>query len=260
MVSFTSLYSGSRKNASLISSDHANILIDCGGSLKSLNDHLNRLGKDISGITHIFITHSHSDHIAALKAIIKKYNIKIYASLGTHEEIYDMGINMHKENRVVLYPDTWYDLGRFSVCAFITPHDTSEPFGYNFEIDEKKITVATDIGFIFEGFENKITAEDLLFFESNHDVEMLKRCNRPMHIINRILGKKGHLCNCASAEFTAKLAKRGLKRLMLGHLSNDANTSDLALETTRNYFLNNSITETEIYLASRDGLSETIFL
>ena len=260
MVSFTSLYSGSRKNASLISSENSDILIDCGGSLKSLNDQLNRLGKDISEITHIFITHSHSDHIAALKTIINKHDIKIYASLGTHEEIFDMGINMHKENRVVLYPDTWYDLGTFSVCAFITPHDTSEPFGYNFEIEGKKITLATDIGFIFDGFENKITAKDLLFFESNHDVEMLKKCNRPIHIINRILGKKGHLCNCASAEFTARLAKHGLKRLMLGHLSNDANTADLALETTRKCFIDNNLTETEIYLASRDGLSETIFL
>lgn len=260
MVSFTSLYSGSSKNSVLITSDNSNILIDCGGSFKALNAQLNLLNKTITDITHIFITHSHQDHISALKTIINKHNVRIYASLGTHEEIFDMGIDIHKENRILLYPDTWYDLGEFKVNAFIIPHDTKEPFGYNFIIEDKKITIATDIGFIFDGLENKIIAEDLLYFESNHDVEMLKNCNRPLHIINRILGKKGHLCNCISAEFTAKIAKRGLKRLMLAHLSNDANSSDLALKTTMDCLKSNNLNQTEVYLAKRDELSETLFL
>lgn len=260
MVSFTSLYSGSSKNASLISGGNVNILIDCGGSMKALNTQLNLIGKSIADITHIFITHSHNDHISALKTLLNNYDIKIYSSLGTHEEIFDMGINMRKENRVVLYPDTCYDLGDFTVSAFVTPHDTAEPFGYNFEIENKKISIATDIGFIFDGFEDKIIAEDLLFFESNHDVDMLKSCNRPLYLVNRILGKKGHLCNRISAEFTARLAKRGLKRLMLGHLSNDANTPALAYETTKKHFEENNISDIELYVAQRDELSETLIL
>ena len=263
MVSFTSLYSGSDKNASLISTDNHNILIDCGGTVKSLNTQLSLLGKSLSDITHIFITHSHSDHTSALKVLLKNYDIKIFASLGTHEEIFDSGIDMHKENRIVLYPDTKYDLDGFIVSSFVIPHDTSEPFGYNFEIEDKKITFATDIGYIFEGLENKIIAKDLLFFESNHDIDMLKNCNRPPHLVNRILGKKGHLCNCVSAEFTSKLVKKGLKRLMLGHLSNDANTVELAYETTKNCLINNNIIpdkDIEFYIAKRNEISKTIIL
>ena len=71
MVSFTSLFSGSSKNASLISADNLNILVDCGGSMKAINDKLKTINKSISDITHIFITHSHTDHISALATILK---------------------------------------------------------------------------------------------------------------------------------------------------------------------------------------------
>ena len=263
MVTFTSLFSGSRKNAALLTSDDAKILIDCGGNLKAINSCLETLGYSLSDITHIFITHSHNDHTAALKHILNKYDIKVYSSLGTHEEIYDSGIDMSKENRIVLYPDTRYTLGSFEVSAFNIPHDTQEPFGYNFRIEGKTFTYATDIGYIYDGLENKIEGKDLLFFESNHDIEMLKRSGRPPYLINRILGKKGHLCNDVSAGFTANLVKNGLKRLMLGHLSNDANTVALAYETTCNCFSScglNPTEDIEIYVAERDKISTTIVL
>ena len=262
MISFTSLFSGSSKNASLISCDNQRIVVGCGGSFKALKKQLESFGTSPEEITAVFITHSHTDHISALSGILKlNPDIRIYSSFGTHEELFDMGIKMHKENRIILDPDEEYNLGDFAVNPFMIPHDTKEPFGYNFYIDGKWMTVATDIGYVYDGLENKIKSNEFILLESNHDINMLKCCGRPYSIINRILGKKGHLCNEASAAFSTSLAKRGLKRIMLGHLSKDANTTDLAYRTSFEHLSNEGIIPGKdilLKIAPRDELSETV--
>lgn len=264
MVSFTALYSGSRKNCCLITSEKTKILLDCGGSLKNIKDGLNALHTDLNEISAVFITHSHTDHIKALPLLLKaKPDIKVYASFGTHEELCDMGIDMHKESRILLDPDIRYSLGEMDIEAFCVPHDTKEPFGFNFYMEDKIISAATDIGYIYEGFFYKTKSSDLLYFESNHDIEMLKNCNRPLSLISRIMGKKGHLSNESSAEFTLSKVRNGLKRIMLAHLSRDANTPELAYKTTQNILENNGFKlnkDFELYVAPGNELSKTIFL
>jgi phosphoribosyl 1,2-cyclic phosphodiesterase len=68
--------------------------------------------------------------------------------------------------------------------------------------------------------------------ESNHDIEMLKNGIYPFHLKQRILSNKGHLSNSACATELAALVKGGTLRLMLGHLSEENNTPNLALSTS----------------------------
>lgn len=261
MVNFVSLFSGSSKNASVFKYKTTSILIDCGGSLKQIKTGLDEIGMPIEDIKGLFITHSHIDHINALPMLIKYTDIPVYASYGTHEEIFDKGINMAKDRRIIIPDMQEFSIDDIDVCAFKTPHDTKGSMGFNFFFGNKTATYATDIGCIEDDFMEKITGRDFLFFESNHDVQMLKNCYRPEHVKQRILGNKGHLSNEVSAEFSSELALMGLKRLMLAHLSGEANTPELAYDITNKKISEKGIkTGKDILLnvASRDSRSDII--
>lgn len=261
MVKFISLYSGSDKNSSVFSYRNTNIMIDCGGSFKQLCAQLDKVDMKITDIDGIFLTHSHSDHIKALPMIIKNTNIPIYASYGTHEEIFDMGTNMPKDNRIVIYDNMPFELNNVMIESFKTPHDTKHSIGFNLNFNGKTATYATDVGCITEELATNFKGNDFIFLESNHDVEMLKSSQRPYNIKQRILGNKGHLSNEVSAEFSLSLAKQGLKRIMLGHLSGEANTPELAYRVTEKSYISNDIKPNKdiiLKVAPRGELSDMV--
>ncbi len=256
---FTSLYSGSDKNCLVLSYGKTNLMIDCGGSLKAIRQRLDTIG--ISQISALLITHEHTDHISALKTLIHQTDIRIYASYGTHKAIFKSGVDMEAQRRIIVDANTVFDIGEIGVSPFSTPHDAAESFGYNFFCGEKTASVATDLGHILPNFEKTVLGRDFLFLESNHDIELLHQTNRPYPLKKRILGEKGHLCNQVSADFASSLAKDGLKRLMLGHLSGDANTPSLAYHTAAETLEKQGIKVREDILlgvAMRGTVSETV--
>jgi len=261
MVKFISLFSGSSRNSSVFMYKKTPILIDCGGSMKQIKNGVEEMGLYLDDIKGLFITHSHIDHINALPMLIKYTDIPVYASYGTHEEIFDKGINMAKDRRIIIPDIQTFSVDDIDVSSFKTPHDTNGSIGFNFFFGNKSASYATDIGCIESDFKEKIKGKDLLFFESNHDVEMLKNSYRPAHIKQRILGNKGHLSNEVSAEFSTGLAYAGLKRLMLAHLSGEANTPELAYSVTETALIRKGIKpgkDIELYVASRDRKSNLI--
>lgn len=81
--------------------------------------------------------------------------------------------------------------------------------------------------------ENAVTGADLVLLESNHDPDLLKQNpHYPQRLKTRILGKKGHLSNASGAGAAVKLAQTGTRHLLLGHLSSENNTPELAYRTT----------------------------
>ena len=69
------------------------------------------------------------------------------------------------------------------------------------------------------------------------------------------------MCNQISADFASGLALKGLKRLMLGHLSGDANNPPLAYRTAAETLERRGIKVREDILlgvAMRGTLSETV--
>ena len=62
---------------------------------------------------------------------------------------------------------------------------------------------------------------------------MLMNTKRPMYLKNRILSDYGHLSNLDSAHLIARLIGNQTKEIVLAHLSREANTPELALETYR---------------------------
>ena len=83
MFNFTSLYSGSTGNCLLIQSDETKILVDAGVSQRKIMTALASFDLTLNDIDAILVTHEHSDHIASVGSISKKYNIPVYVNIET---------------------------------------------------------------------------------------------------------------------------------------------------------------------------------
>ena len=82
-MKFCSLFSGSTGNSLFIQGRETKILVDSGVSAKKITEALNSIDEDISQINAILVTHEHIDHIRSIGTMAKKYNIPIYANVGT---------------------------------------------------------------------------------------------------------------------------------------------------------------------------------
>jgi phosphoribosyl 1,2-cyclic phosphodiesterase len=71
-----------------------------------------------------------------------------------------------------------------------------------------------------------------LFIEANHDEKLLQLdTRRPWATKQRIMSRHGHLSNAAAATVLAEMLGGNLRRVVLGHLSRDCNSPDLAAQT-----------------------------
>ena len=94
----------------------------------------------------------------------------------------------------------------------------------------------TDTGYIPELSLDYMNNADYYIIESNHDVNMQLDSNRPAQLINRILSDEGHLSNVDSASYMASLVGQRTKQIFLAHISQDANTPEIALSTYKKIF------------------------
>ena len=69
--------------------------------------------------------------------------------------------------------------------------------------------------------------------ESNHDPDMLRAGPYPWYLKRRILSERGHLSNDDCAALACRLAESGTRQIILGHLSRENNTEEIALSKMR---------------------------
>ena len=93
-------------------------------------------------------------------------------------------------------------------------------------------------------FEN-IKDCDVLLLEANHDLNMLNSGAYPYELKRRISGKQGHLSNETCGKVLALIADK-VRSVMLGHLSKENNTEELALLTITEILKNEGITSKDI--------------
>ena len=70
-----SIASGSSGNCIYVGSDNTHVIIDAGISGKRIEEGLNRLGLSTPDLSGILITHEHSDHIASIGVLARKYGL-----------------------------------------------------------------------------------------------------------------------------------------------------------------------------------------
>ncbi|MBN1776728.1 MAG: MBL fold metallo-hydrolase [Clostridiales bacterium] len=230
-MQFCTLFSGSSGNCAYLSTERGAVLIDCGMSGKQTLEALMRAKLDIPSIHALLITHEHSDHTKGAGVISRRLNIPVYATEGTWEGMHRGIGELPRHNRMTIRADESFFLDDIEAVPFHIPHDANEPTGFRFYTGRHSVAVATDLGHFSKFVFQAIESADIVLLESNHDPEMLKNNPRyPQRLKTRILGRKGHLSNGAGAQAAVQLLQSGTKHLLLGHLSEENNTPDIAYQ------------------------------
>ena len=259
MFQFCSLYSGSSGNCSIVQSDNTKILIDCGESAKKITEALNLINIDPSSIDGILITHEHSDHVKGLGVFSKKFNIPVFANIETWNAIENQKEKISNDN-INYFSFEKFKIGDIEINPFPIPHDAVNPCGFNLIYDNKKISIATDIGHITKEIINHLENSSFLLLEANYEPEILKYSPYPYLLKERIKGPNGHLSNSDAGKTISYLTNYGLKNVMLGHLSKENNFPELAYKTVVEELMEKNITEDTIKLsiANRYSVSPII--
>ena len=220
---FDIIASGSKGNATLVKHKDTLILIDLGITLTRLNEALASLNLSLKDIDAAIFTHEHSDHLNGLKSISPK---KMYALNGTLPSSLSNVVNIYEP----------FNIKDIKITPFPVSHDAKNPCGYILESNEEKLVYMTDTGIFLEETLSYIKNPTYLIIESNHDIQMEMRTNRSFQLKHRILSELGHLCNEDSAFASIEILGDKTKEIILAHLSEEANTPEVALEAYRKVF------------------------
>ncbi|MCH5171417.1 MAG: MBL fold metallo-hydrolase [Erysipelotrichales bacterium] len=213
------LASGSKGNSAVFQTNSGRLLqIDMGVTLKYEKEQLSKYSLRFEDIEALLITHEHTDHIKGASFFNREL---IYCAKGTYD--------VPEENVLNIYES--YDIAGFKVTVLATSHDATNPIGFVLEADNEKLVYMTDTGYISERNLQYMKNPDYICIESNHNVKMLFETNRPAQLIMRIIGDNGHLSNEDSAMYMSEIIGDNTKELVLMHLSEEANTHELALST-----------------------------
>ncbi len=260
MFNFCSLYSGSSGNCLFIETENTKLLIDAGVSLKKIEEGLDKVNVEPSSLNGILVTHEHSDHIKSLGNLSKKFDIPVFANQKTFdampkqvEKISDKNIHKFNVNEKFCINDI--EINPFSIY-----HDAADPCGFNFFSQNKKISIATDIGHMDKAILEKLENSVFLLLEANYDPEVLKYTKYPFVLKQRIAGPNGHLPNEMAGKVINYLSNSGLKTAMLGHLSKESNFPALAYQTVIDELISNNtdISKFNLSVASRDQVGDII--
>ncbi|MBP3320595.1 MAG: MBL fold metallo-hydrolase [Clostridia bacterium] len=239
-IKFYNVFSGSSGNCTYIEFESGEgILIDAGKSAKQIELFLSRNNININNLKYIFVTHEHTDHVSALKVLLKKYDIKVCASYGTLACLKDKDIINNNIKLQEVCAKKEYDIGFASIKPFDLPHDCEEGLGYVItDSSNKKMAICTDLGYISDEIKNNLKSCEAVIIESNHDVKMLENGPYPYSTKRRILSNLGHLSNETCSAILPFLIEHGTKNIVLSHLSSHNNLPELALESALNALIN----------------------
>ena len=254
MFNFCSLYSGSSGNSLFVESENTKLLVDAGVSSKKIETALTNLEIDPSSINGILITHEHSDHVQGLGTFAKKFNLPVYVNQKTLDAMPNQKDKISEKNIKIIKNEEKFEIGDLKIKPFSIPHDAANPCGFNIIHDNKKISIATDIGHMTNGIIKNLEDSIFIMLEANYDPEVLKFSKYPYILKSRIAGPTGHLPNKMAGKTIAHLLNSGLQQAILGHLSKESNFPELAYKTVIDEVISSNYDENSLKLsvASRD--------
>jgi phosphoribosyl 1,2-cyclic phosphodiesterase len=262
-ITICPLRSGSSGNAVWIGGAGTRVLIDAGIPCRTLEAALAELGEQAEQLDALLITHEHSDHVAGVGALLRRYRIPLYVNQATWSAMQpavgriDTGLlHLIDEQQNVA-------IGRFTIASFATPHDSVASVGYRIRTPEGDVSLMTDIGQMNEPLLDQATGSRLVLIEANYDPFLLQAGSYPAMLKRRVSGDLGHLSNQDCAGSISRLRARGTDRFVLAHLSKENNYPELALLTVGNRLRSDGFEpgrDVAIAVARRFAVSEPICL
>ena len=252
------LGSDSNGNCYVLQNDKEALIIEAGVRFSEVKK---ALKWQLSKVVGAVITHEHNDHVDGVGIMSRRYDIPVYATEGTWENMPKKVGNIKPANKNALYSGETVMINDLMIKPFPIPHDAAQPVGYCITDGSAKITVATDIGHITDEVRESIKDSNILLIESNHDVNMLKTGPYPYPLKQRVLGDFGHLSNENCGKILGDIITDTLKYIFLGHLSNENNTPVLAFETVKAKLENEGVVvggDVNMYVAPRYGVNRII--
>ena len=229
MLRFCSLASGSSGNATLIEATDGKtarptrLLVDCGLSLRQIEQRLWAAGCGIDDLDALFITHEHADHLGSALRLAARARVPVWASRGTWDAALagadDVTRRAIAPLMCIARDQTPIAIGALCVQPFAVPHDTREPLQLRVGEGARWLGILTDLGHVTPHAIDMLRGCQALLLESNHDPELLERSRYPAFLKRRILGPNGHLSNAQALEALAQLMHPGLTTVVAAHLS-----------------------------------------
>ena len=253
------LASGSKGNCTYVESENSKILIDAGLSKKEIVNRLSLIKVNPNDIDAILVTHEHSDHIKGLENFAKEYKCKVFG----HHDSYGMieeKCSAIPLSQQVEFCSNDFNIKDLIISPFDLDHDSSHCVGFSVIENNKKFTIATDLGHMTKEIEQKLQTSDFIVLESNHDILTLK--NNPNYTYNlkqRILSKYGHISNDECSNTILNLIGYKTRGVMLAHLSQQNNSKEMAINELNKKLIKNNIKQEDfnmyVGVASQDNVS-----
>ena len=261
---FCPLYSGSSGNALFCQAGNTRVLIDAGKPGRTIEEALRHIDVAPETIDALLITHEHSDHIAGAGVLARRFGLPVLATRGTWLAMEDKIGAVPAGQRMEITAGKDFLLGDLGIQPFSIPHDAADPVGYRLWGGTLSVSVATDLGHFPREVFARIAGSTLTLLESNHDPDMLRANPHYTAVLKRrILGDRGHLSNETCAGTLPHLISSGTGTILLGHLSGENNTPELAMRTAEAALAREGIRpgrDVNVRVALRDRVGEVCTL
>lgn len=234
MITVTVLGSGSRGNAILVDGTEGTVLVDAGFGTRALPQRMALVDRKPTEVQALLLTHEHTDHASGARPAQTRWGWPVYAVPETLTALASQPSGA-PEHLVPLQFDQPGTVGGFAVTSVRVPHDAQACTSYVLTdmASGCRVGIALDVGHVTEPLVSTLAHCDLLVLESNHDEQMLANGPYPWHLKQRVGGALGHLANGATASLASQLVHRGLRGVILAHLSETNNTPAAAIQRTR---------------------------
>lgn len=231
---FQTIRSSSKGNCLLVRTDQTTLIVDCGlGSMKNTRRNLAGYlsGKDQAQA--VLFTHMHSDHCSYYPLrVLAEHNIRLCCHNSSVEQMRQRHCCKRPELFDTLHIEPFglasFKVGDIIVEPFEVGHQPAfRTFGFVLMVNcagkWKKAVIVSDFN---NGLElvDAFTDADLIYVESNHDLELLRMNPNP--------NSRFHMPNPSTAKLLIQVLKNSAnspRYIILGHLSDQRNEPALAL-------------------------------
>jgi phosphoribosyl 1,2-cyclic phosphodiesterase len=255
MFFVTILGSGSAGNCALVETPQCRLLIDGGLSARQIAVRLALCSVNPLEIDAILLTHEHGDHARALNVWRKQFSTPVYCNRLTAEALRNEPEEQRTDWRLFVTGSA-FAIKDLTIETFPVPHDAVEPVGFVLHHGGDSLGFLTDLGVATKLVQERVRQAQTLVIETNHDEKLLQNdTKRPWSVKQRIMSRHGHLSNTAAANVLFEMLGGRLRRAVLGHLSRDCNSPELAVGEVRTRLDAAGANGVEVFCASQREVS-----